>query len=229
MALEITNWLLLTIASIYWRFCVSHCVGAFVPWLLYCAQQIRPRLSPVTLVLVCLLDSIIYCTQLANFHDASIASAPILWFVENSKGTSHNPGTVWALWQNGPTILSLGSSHSCSSSPLIPFSLLKLPSHAKQMFSSITSSEKLETWSVEASSLRCPHHLDLCIFPSPFPLSKEGSFFPFMAHSPPSPDHILSYQAGTSLPRSLSVLHCFMFFVLVPPLYPSKRLRFLIS
>lgn len=43
--------------------------------------------------------------------------------------------------------------------------------------------------------------------PVQVPLSKEGSFFQFTAHSPPCPDHIHSHQAGTSLPCSLSLLH----------------------
>lgn len=48
----------------------------------------------------------------------------------------------------------------------------------------------------------------MTLFPSPlFPLSKEGGFFPFTGHSPPSPDHFLSHPAGTSLPGSLSLLH----------------------
>lgn len=94
MTLEITNWLPLTRANIYWGLCASHCVDALR------AQQIRPWLSHQWRWHwhVCwTLSYTLLCRQIPTHT----AFAPIPDFWRILRGKSLNPGTAWALCTTG--------------------------------------------------------------------------------------------------------------------------------
>lgn len=98
---------------------------------LACTTDMAMTESPVTLVLACLLDSIVYFTLQANFHNASTAFAPMpdLWRISRgnplSRGqpepcaqlANHFVGGQRSLWLLSAThsLLSSQASFQCSS------------------------------------------------------------------------------------------------------------------